>query len=241
MGGVLYDTSDPIAAAEALFELISSGNPDPVGARAAGLEPALVESLRRRMPAERRSLELACAAGAGWVLGRRSAERGEQWEVVASLPRGTALPDGVRRTTGETMIGLVSQAKRALRFTAPYIDNPGIGFLTDAVVAATLRGVIVELYEPRPWPPGKGATSALGEAVRGTGRPDHFHLVATAADAPFAHLKVMVADGLTAYIGSANITAAALAGHNVELGVLVRGTQVAAIEKVLDLYREPTP
>jgi phosphatidylserine/phosphatidylglycerophosphate/cardiolipin synthase-like enzyme len=136
------------------------------------------------------------------------------------------------------MIGLFSQAERVLRFAAPYIDQPGIGFLTDAIVAATRRGVSVELFEPRPWQPGHGATSALSDAVLSAGEPARFRLVGTVADAPFAHLKVMVADGTIAYIGSANITAAGLAGRNLELGVLVRGAQVAVIDRVLDLYRE---
>jgi phosphatidylserine/phosphatidylglycerophosphate/cardiolipin synthase-like enzyme len=55
---------------------------------------------------------------------------------------------------------------------------------------------------------------------------------------PFAHLKVLVTDGSSGYIGSANITGAALAGRNLELGVLVRGRQVGIIDRVLDLYRE---
>jgi phosphatidylserine/phosphatidylglycerophosphate/cardiolipin synthase-like enzyme len=58
------------------------------------------------------------------------------------------------------------------------------------------------------------------------------------ADAPFAHLKVMVVDVSAAYIGSANITAAGLGGRNLELGVLVRGTQVTVIGSILDLYQE---
>ncbi len=43
------------------------------------------------------------------------------------------------------------------------------------------------------------------------------------AGLPFAHLKVMVADGDTAYVGSANLTEAGFAGRNLGLGVLVRG------------------
>jgi phosphatidylserine/phosphatidylglycerophosphate/cardiolipin synthase-like enzyme len=58
-------------------------------------------------------------------------------------------------------------------------------------------------------------------------------------DAPFSHLKVMVVDASTAYIGSANITAAGLAGRNLELGVLVRGGRVDLIDRILDLYRAP--
>jgi hypothetical protein len=78
VGGVLYDARDLEVAAAVLLELMASGRPDPVRAREAGLEPALVESLRRRMPPDRRALEIACAAGAGWVLGRRSAQSDER-------------------------------------------------------------------------------------------------------------------------------------------------------------------
>jgi phosphatidylserine/phosphatidylglycerophosphate/cardiolipin synthase-like enzyme len=49
----------------------------------------------------------------------------------------------------------------------------------------------------------------------------------------------MVVDGETAYVGSANLTESGLAGRNLELGVLVRGSQVVVIEHILDLYQEP--
>jgi phosphatidylserine/phosphatidylglycerophosphate/cardiolipin synthase-like enzyme len=49
----------------------------------------------------------------------------------------------------------------------------------------------------------------------------------------------MVVDASTAYIGSANITAAGLAGRNLELGVLVRGARVDLIDRILDLYQAP--
>ncbi len=49
----------------------------------------------------------------------------------------------------------------------------------------------------------------------------------------------MVIDGVAAYVGSANVTAAGLAGRNLELGVLVRGSKVAVIEGLLDLYQLP--
>jgi phosphatidylserine/phosphatidylglycerophosphate/cardiolipin synthase-like enzyme len=62
-------------------------------------------------------------------------------------------------------------------------------------------------------------------------------VVRATKDAPFAHLKVMVVDGATAYVGSANITAAGLAGRNLELGVVVYGAQVSVIDRILDLYQ----
>jgi phosphatidylserine/phosphatidylglycerophosphate/cardiolipin synthase-like enzyme len=60
-------------------------------------------------------------------------------------------------------------------------------------------------------------------------------------DAPWAHLKVLSSDSVAAYIGSANVTGAGIAGPNLELGILVRGPAVAVVERVLDLYREPSP
>jgi phosphatidylserine/phosphatidylglycerophosphate/cardiolipin synthase-like enzyme len=62
-------------------------------------------------------------------------------------------------------------------------------------------------------------------------------VVRATKNAPFAHLKVMVVDSSTAYAGSANLTAAGLAGRNLELGVVVSGAQVAVIDRILDLYR----
>jgi phosphatidylserine/phosphatidylglycerophosphate/cardiolipin synthase-like enzyme len=238
VGGVLFDAENPVAAARVLFELLTSMHPDPAGARRAGLEPVLVESLRRRLPTDRRLLEMACASGAAWVLGRRSAATEEFWEVVASLPIGATLPPGLRRMTGETMIGLASTARNRIRFAAPYVDASGIGFLTDSIAAATRRGVVVELFDPQSWEPARVATAALTQAVAASGDPTQFRLVRTRADAPFAHLKVMVVDASIAYVGSANITAAGLAGRNLELGVLVRGAQVAVIDYILDLYQE---
>jgi len=238
VGGVLFDADDPVAAAQVLMELLTSVQPDSALARGAGLEPVLVESLKRKLPTDRGSLEMACATGAAWVLGRRSSMTEELWEVVASLPVGVPLPPGLRRTTGETMIGLASMARNRIRFAAPYIDESGISFLTDSIVAATRRGVTVELFDPESWEPARAATAALSEAVAANGDPARFRLVRTAAEAPFAHLKVMVVDASAAYIGSANITGAGLAGRNLELGVLVKGSQVAAIDRVLDLYQE---
>jgi phosphatidylserine/phosphatidylglycerophosphate/cardiolipin synthase-like enzyme len=239
VGGVLFDADDPVEAGRVLADLLTSDRVDAAHARALGLEPALVESLKRKLPADRRAIEVACASGAAWVLGRRSSQLKETWEVVASLPAdGGPLPRGLRRTTGETMIGLASTARDRIRLAAPYVDEPGIGFLADALAAATRRGVAVELFDPVRWEPARAAIAALRNAVTESGNSSSLRLVRALPDAPFAHLKVMVVDGSAAYIGSANITAAGLAGRNLELGVLVRGSQVAVINGILDLYQE---
>jgi len=237
VGGVLLGASDPTSAAKVLLELLTSTRSDPAAARAAGLEPVLVESLKRQLRSEQSSLAIACASGAGWALGRRSSSTTEAWEVVASLPQGAPLPPGLRRTTGETMIGMAASARRLVRLSAPYVDEPGIRFLLDSIAASTARGVTVELFDPRAWEPARAAVEALERAVRLEGDPSRLRVVRATKDAPFAHLKVMVVDGVTAYVGSANITAAGLAGRNLELGVVVYGAQVAVIDRILDLYQ----
>lgn len=238
VGGALFHVDDPVVAAQALARILTTSESDPARIRAGGLEPALVQALRRRLPTDPKSIEIACANGAAWVLGYRASKTQETWEVVASLPANAPLPLGLRRTTGETMIGLASTAQHRIRLAAPYVDESGIGFLVDPLVAATRRGVIVEMCEPGSWEPARVATAALVSAVINEGDPTRFRLKQALADAPFAHLKVMVVDGVGAYIGSANITAAGLAGRNLELGVLVRGSQVAVIDRFLDLFQE---
>src|SRR5438128_297340 len=49
VGGVLYGAEDPVVAGRALVELLSSDHVDEGRARAAGLEPVLVSSLKRKL------------------------------------------------------------------------------------------------------------------------------------------------------------------------------------------------
>jgi phosphatidylserine/phosphatidylglycerophosphate/cardiolipin synthase-like enzyme len=238
VGGALFRADDPVSAGNSLVELLVAEQIDTGQVRARGFEPALVEALRRKLPRDRDAVEIACAAGAAWVLGFRAAKEGrDTWEVVASLPSSGPLPRGLRRTTGETIIGLATSARERIHLSAPYLDTQGIGFLFDAISAATVRGVSIRLFDPVGWEPAKAAIAALRDVVSRTGNPSNLRLVQSSADSPFAHLKVMVVDGIVAYVGSANVTGAGLAGRNLELGVLVKGKHVAVIETILDLYQ----
>ena len=238
IGGVLYDKEDPIAAGQVLVELLTSTKPNPELARSVGLDTVIIESLRKKLPGDPESIEVACARGVGWVLGSRSHKTDDFWEAVASLPVGVELPEGLRHTTGETLIGLVSSSQVSLRMAAPYIDEAGIGFLINAIVAATKRLVNVELFYSQVWEPARAAIAALTNAVNTKGVSENLHVFRATVETPFAHLKVMVVDGSVAYVGSANITAAGLAGRNLELGILVRGSQASVIDAILDIYRE---
>ena len=238
VGGVLDATPDPRDAADQLTDLLLAPLPDPAAATRAGLAPELVEVLRDRLGNDPDRAITACQQGAAWVLGRRSVPTEEPWDLVASLPAATDLPPGLKRTTGETMVQLVVEATTTLRLATPFINRAGLSFLCEPLAAATARGVILEILLPTHSPDADDALNDLENAIIRDGSIDHLRMSQFRSDAPWAHLKVLTADASVAYIGSANITRAGLAGPNLELGVLVRGGSVQVVERVLDTYRE---
>ena len=238
VGGVLDDAPDPRNAAHQLTDLLLAPLPDPAAAARAGLHPELVEVLRSRLGDDPDRVITACQQGAAWVLGRRSVTAQEPWDLVASLPAGTDLPAGLNRTTGETMVQLVVEATTTLRLASPFIDRPGLSFLCEPFAVATSRGVRLEILLPTRSSHADDALNDLEQSVIRDGSIDHLQISRLRPEAPWAHLKVLTTDASVAYIGSANITRAGLAGHNLELGVLVRGPGVQVVEQVLDIYRE---
>jgi phosphatidylserine/phosphatidylglycerophosphate/cardiolipin synthase-like enzyme len=78
----------------------------------------------------------------------------------------------------------------------------------------------------------------LKSTIVRSGNPENFTVSRLRYDAPWAHLKVLTSDSVAAYIGSANVTSAGIGGHNLELGVLVRGHMVGVVEQILDLFRQ---
>lgn len=97
-------------------------------------------------------------------------------------------------------------------------------------------GVSVELIEPADNQRAISFIAHLHRTIQHRGDPKHFKLLNATEGTPFPHLKVMTVDGITAYVGSANLTAAALEGRNLELGVLVSGDPVSVIDEFLDMY-----
>lgn len=237
VGGALVDAADPRAAARQLALLIGGHSTDRAAALKAEIHPDLVDVLRARLGRDRDRVGAACQEGAAWVLGRRSVAAQEPWDIVASLPTGTTLPHGLKRTTGESLIQLVTQAKMAIRLATPFIDRPGLSFLGDALAAATARGVALEVLMPTRWTHADDALADLNMTIRLSGVPGNFQVSHLQLDAPWAHLKVLTSDASAAYIGSANLTGAGMAGRNLELGVLVRGAAVSVVDRVLDLFR----
>jgi hypothetical protein len=241
VGGVLVDIGNLSEGARALSRLLLAQDLDRREASGAGFDPDLVEVLRSRFGLDADRVTSACDLGAAWVLGRRSVVAVEPWDIVASLPAGTPLPDGLRRTTGETMMQLVSQASSTLRLVAPFLDLRGVSFLSDALAAATARGVKLQVLLPTRSTHAGDALGELEVTIERDGNIACYSRATLRQDAPWAHLKVLSCDSSAAYIGSANVTGAGISGPNLELGVLVRGPAVAVVESVLDLFRESVP
>lgn len=236
IGGALLDFADPRLAALQLAETLLAPSFSRSAAVRAGFEPDLVEVLRRHLRGDPERVAKGCQEAAAWVLGRRSVAAAEPWDLVASLPNTKALPAGLRRTTGETLVQLVAQARRSLRLATPFIDRPGLSFMSDAFAAATSRGVTLEILVPDRSSCADGALDDLTATIARSGQLSNFSLRKLSDDAPWAHLKVLTSDSESAYIGSANLTGAGISGRNLELGVLVQGAGVVVVERIIDMF-----
>lgn len=236
VGGVLYDSEDPYSSARRLAELLLLAAADSRGAEEAGFDPDLVGVLRSQLGSDPRRIAAACDLGAAWVAGRHSVPLADVWDLVASLPVGASLPPGLRRTTGETLVRVVVEAKRTLRLVSPFIDRGGLDFLGDSLASATARGVRLDVLLPSRSTHADDAIARLRRTVVERGDSSLLNVSEPPSDAPWAHLKVLTSDSRVAYLGSANVTGAGMAGRNLELGVLVRGAAVAVIESVIDRF-----
>lgn len=168
------------------------------------------------------------------MLGMRSAQAANlKWEAVISVPARRALPNGISRTTGETLVLLIREAKRHLRIAAPFFDVEGVSYLIPPLLAAAERGVTVAVAASRTGASVVALRRLLSEFAR-AGRGSQMAAGFPESDKSWSHLKVVTADSMTAYVGSANMTGAALSGRNLELGVLVRGHAVAQIEQAIE-------
>lgn len=230
LGGVLFAAKDPLVVARDLGAWISNRALMPTHHR---LDPQLAETARRAldgMPAE--DINGWCLAGAAWVLGYRRAPERPGWEVVLSQPQRIDLPKGVGRTTAETIVGIVGRAKHHITMSSPFIDRTAIDILGPVLLDAAGRGVHIVVFTQS-----RGRSSPLDALVRSfdaAGRGGFLRVHHATGSQPWPHLKLVLADALEGYVGSANLTGNALMGRNIELGVLLRG-DLRAVEAVLNV------
>ena len=235
LGGALFHLDDLDKGESNLARVLLDHSIPDATIRTLNLDPELVHALRDQLPVDPMTIAIGCASAAAWVRGRRSVTVAEAWEPVVSMGGQARVPIGVRRTTAETISGLITSARVRIRFVAPFFDITGATFLGEPLAAATSRGVEVELYLPPDVGAKEPALRTLVRAVKATGELAGLSVFAATESQPWPHLKVMVVDSRCAYVGSANMTGPALQSGNLEFGVLVKGPDVAAIDRVIDL------
>ena len=155
-----------------------------------------------------------------------------QLVITAPEPYGAALAHRMKcRMTLGVLTQLLAQAKRSVVIAAPFMQagyGLSSGTLADALQAALQRGVHVDVVGT-----GQGLrtldTTWLSQSAQG--RLRLFQPKENMADAQRlgSHAKFCVADGLSAYVGSANLTAPGL-GRHLEMGLLVQGEVARQIE-----------
>jgi phosphatidylserine/phosphatidylglycerophosphate/cardiolipin synthase-like enzyme len=192
--------------------------------------------LRDLLPVEEETLQSALALGRAWVLGRRSVPPADgSWAPVVS---GIGLdPKSFPRVTGETLIAMIGKARREILITTAYVDGGAIASLLPSLEAAAHRGVSVVFAAVRTLE--RDNALALLETEFASKRLAGLTVKRLETVEGFPHLKVLVADGRSAYLGSANFTWAGMT-TNFEIGALVEGSAVEAIRSfVLSLIGRP--
>lgn len=233
VAAVLYQAEDVDDAARKLLPLLVDQEPSDQEVRSRGFDPALVKIARRKIGEDIGSLLTACLAAVSREQGRRSVDRDDNWEPVITGSFEWASKSGVRRGTAETVVSLIRNAKTHAHLVAPFIESVGLGYLSRPLARATARGVQVRILAPADSRK-DGVFGVLVGKVEKEGAPENLRIQPVAEDSPWPHLKVVASDADSAYVGSANLTRPALAGDNLELGVLVEGDAVSAIVNVLE-------
>lgn len=164
------------------------------------------------------------------------------WEAAAvpdvsltwTLPEGLNVPGVDPTGYADGVRSLIRSAQERLTLLAPYLEVKGIGQLQEDLLAALARGVSVVLVTQDANTQGTWASDALEslrrEARGLTGVLRTYTAPATAT--VLLHSKLVVSDGKTASVGSANLTENALL-RNLETGVLVGVYQATEIERVV--------
>lgn len=154
--------------------------------------------------------------------------------LLWTLPEGLQV-DGIDPTGYANGVrALIRGSRERLILVAPYLEGQGIGQLQDELLGALARGVSVVLVTQDANSLGSCASDSLESLRREAGGlPGRFLVYSAPVTTPvLLHSKLIVVDGVSAAIGSANLTGNALL-RNLETGVIVRAQQALEIERVV--------
>ena len=155
-------------------------------------------------------------------------------QLVWTLPGRLYLPEVANDSYAQAATSLIEGASHRLILVAPYLESKGMGRLHSALVEALHRRVDVSILAHETDTLSSLASASLDELRRASVQIAGRLTVYCAATVPevLLHLKVIVADGIRAALGSANFTGKGL-GENLEAGVLLGADAAAEIERVV--------
>lgn len=162
----------------------------------------------------------------------------EQTEVdvalMWTLPEGLVVPGVDSTGYAKGVRAVIESAKERLTLLAPYLEAEGIGQLQEELLVALARGVSVVLVTQDVNSLGTRASDSVEPLRReARGLRGCLRVYTAPATAPvLLHSKLVVADGASAVLGSANLTGNALL-RNLETGVVVGARQAVEIERVV--------
>lgn len=159
---------------------------------------------------------------------------------ILTIPDGTRLdlPLAIIREFESTLAAarrLIKSARRTVLIIAAYVHPSAAAVLGADIAAATARGVHVMLVtqDPRAGFDPAPSRAALEDLVAASGDPSRFRFVTAALGADRTmHAKMILIDGSTILVGSANFTGSALA-DNIEAGFVVTGPPAEAFARLL--------
>lgn len=152
------------------------------------------------------------------------------WTLPEALHVEGVTVDGYVREA----VRLVSGAKQRLLIVTPYLEPRGLGLLQAPLLDALHRGAEVTLLTHDAQDMASLAATAVEPLRRESRTSAGTFLVYTAAPTAGAllHLKVVVADGAQAVVGSANVTGRGF-GENLEVGALLGRDAADEIERIV--------
>lgn len=164
---------------------------------------------------------------------RQHADPQVEFVITAPEPYGAKLAYKARaRMTLGVLTQLMSQAQQSLVIAAPFLQSSETldrGPLAEALHAALRRGVAVDIVST-----GSSLRSLSISHLLAIGHEQLrlFQPLVNVEDERRigSHAKFCIADGKDAYIGSANLTGAGLAG-NLEMGLLIHGELAHQVEQ----------
>lgn len=166
------------------------------------------------------------------------------WRPVATIPQAFWASPGVPHVlqTLGVMLSIVEAADRCVKIAAPFVEDAAVRKLAPSILGCGSRGVDVLLLTSADRASGfdtiRAAWSPRGRAAL------RIVEVSTELSPLGSHAKIVTADGVRAYVGSANITSAGLS-RQFEIGADLHGPGVEELERTLEaiarLGRTPRP